>query len=270
MLVVGLRLLAVSTGYLRDSARRQQRRRRHLAQCDGRPALAFGCSLISVFARPGRRHLHEGRRRRLPISSVRSRPAFRKANPRNPARSSPITSAITSAIAPVWPPTSSKPTASRPSLRCCSATPLLRRDKFPSATTFPLVLGAISIVASIVGVVAVSIGRVQRSRIISGPFYRGLIVAGVLALIGFYFAAPSSFRRLDRVINANGVFFCAVVGVLITELDHLYHRILHGYASSHRCNQSPRPRSPRPRDQHHRRARGLDAGDDVARDRHRP
>ncbi|MFY9630040.1 MAG: sodium-translocating pyrophosphatase [Candidatus Cybelea sp.] len=89
-------------------------------------------------------------------------------------------------------------------------------DKFPSATTFPLVLGAISIVASIVGVVAVSIGRVQRSRIM-WALYRGMGVAGVLALIGFYFAAHQVFGD-GSVINANGVFFCAVVGVLITGL----------------------------------------------------
>ena len=65
MLVVGLGLLGVA-GYYFVSARRLQRPDRD----DLRPvleamvALGFGGSLISIFARLGRRHLHQGRRRR--------------------------------------------------------------------------------------------------------------------------------------------------------------------------------------------------------------
>src|ERR1700729_1960091 len=56
----------------------------------------------------------------------------------------------------------------------------------PSATTFPLVLGAISIVASIIGTAFVRMNNDDRGGIMKA-LYRGLIVAGVLSAIAFYF-----------------------------------------------------------------------------------
>jgi K(+)-stimulated pyrophosphate-energized sodium pump len=85
----------------------------------------------------------------------------------------------------------------------------------PSATTFPLLLGAISIVASIVGAVFVGVGKVRREKIM-GALYRGMAVASVLALIGFYFVSQRVFAGSSLSVNA--VFICAVVGVVITAL----------------------------------------------------
>ena len=95
-----------------------------------------------------------------------------------------------------------------------------------------------------------------------------MIVAGVLALIGFYFAAHQVFGD-GSVVNANGVFFCAVVGVVITGLITF---ITEYYTGTQfppvQCNRQGLDH--RSRDQHHRRPRRLDAGDGAAGDRDRP
>jgi len=88
-------------------------------------------------------------------------------------------------------------------------------DKIPGATTFPLVMGAVSIVASIIGSWIVGLGKVDKTRIMSS-LYSGMILAGVLALIGFYFVTNKVFAGTD--VNPISIFVCAVVGVVITGL----------------------------------------------------
>ena len=52
-----------------------------------------------------------------------------------------------------------------------------------------------------------------------GALYRGMIVAGVLALIAFYFVdAASSLRGCGPSSARSNIFICAVVGVVITGL----------------------------------------------------
>jgi K(+)-stimulated pyrophosphate-energized sodium pump len=83
---------------------------------------------------------------------------------------------------------------------------------------YPLMLGAVSIVASIIGTFFVRMGR---GTWIMGALYRGLIVAAVVALAGFL---------LITVLLNNGgylthfdhpvfnLFWCAVIGIVITVL----------------------------------------------------
>ncbi|MDE2482854.1 MAG: sodium-translocating pyrophosphatase, partial [bacterium] len=89
-------------------------------------------------------------------------------------------------------------------------------DKLPGAVTFPLLLGSLSIVASIIGSWIVGMGKVQKTRIMSS-LYNGMLVAGVLALVGFYFVTQNVFGTSTDV-SATNIFICAVVGVLITGL----------------------------------------------------
>ncbi len=73
----------------------------------------------------------------------------------------------------------------------------------------PLVLGAVSIVASVIGTFFVS---VKPGGKIMNALYRGLAVSGVLAAIGFYFVANSMF---DAAI-AMPLFWCAMIGLVLT------------------------------------------------------
>jgi len=96
---------------------------------------------------------------------------------------------------------------------------LLFGSTLPGAITFPLLLGAISIVASIVGVIFVGIGQVRRAKIMNA-LYRGMVVASILALVGFYFAAHAVFggESATGAVNEHGIFICAVIGIVITAL----------------------------------------------------
>jgi K(+)-stimulated pyrophosphate-energized sodium pump len=91
---------------------------------------------------------------------------------------------------------------------------LLIGSAVPGATTFPLLLGAVSIVASIIGSLVVSVGKVEKSRIMSA-LYRGMTVAGILALVGFWFVTQSVFAGATAAMPVP-IFFCALIGILVT------------------------------------------------------
>src|SRR5437762_7242357 len=85
---------------------------------------------------------------------------------------------------------------------------------------YPLLLGAVSVVGSIVGSFFV---RIFNPRWIMGALYAGLLVAVAIAVIGFYFVTQymSSNGYLPAgggVSDANRLFFAALVGVIITVL----------------------------------------------------
>lgn len=79
---------------------------------------------------------------------------------------------------------------------------------------YPLALGAIAIVASIIGTFFIKIGADKK---IMKALYKGLIVAGVLAAIGFY---PVTITLLSDVngINPISIYFAALVGLIVTAL----------------------------------------------------
>jgi K(+)-stimulated pyrophosphate-energized sodium pump len=87
----------------------------------------------------------------------------------------------------------------------------------PGAVTFPLLLGALSIVASIIGTLFVSVGKVTKTTIMAA-LYRGMIGAGILALIGFWFISRNVFAGNTAGVNPTHIFLCALVGILITGL----------------------------------------------------
>ncbi len=82
---------------------------------------------------------------------------------------------------------------------------------------FPLLIGGISILASIIGTFFVRLGK---SQYIMGALYKGLAVSAILASIAFYFASQW-FLKLPNVQPAftpTGVFLTAVIGVILTAL----------------------------------------------------
>jgi len=89
---------------------------------------------------------------------------------------------------------------------------LLLKDIAIQAALYPLVLGGVSIIASIAGTFFV---KVREGGKIMNALYRGLIVAGVLAAVAFYFVT-------DAVMGNNGVystmdlFYCSLIGLALT------------------------------------------------------
>ncbi len=71
---------------------------------------------------------------------------------------------------------------------------------------YPLALGAIAVVASIIGTFFVKLGRKKN---IMGALYKGMLVTGILSAIGFYFAN-------DYFIKDINIFFAGLVGLGIT------------------------------------------------------
>lgn len=84
-------------------------------------------------------------------------------------------------------------------------------DQRPEILLYPLVLGAVSIVASIIGTFFVRLGG---SKNIMGALYKGLIVSGVLAAGGFYYFTNSMMSGLSREPMA--YFLASMVGLLVT------------------------------------------------------
>ncbi|GHE36085.1 sodium-translocating pyrophosphatase [Vulcaniibacterium thermophilum] len=76
---------------------------------------------------------------------------------------------------------------------------------------YPLVLGGVSIVASIIGAFFV---RVKTGGSIMGALYRGVIVSGVLAAIAFY---PITAELMDESrYGAMAIYGCALIGLALT------------------------------------------------------
>jgi K(+)-stimulated pyrophosphate-energized sodium pump len=80
----------------------------------------------------------------------------------------------------------------------------------PEAIVYPLVLGAVSIVASIIGTFFV---KTSQGGKIMGALYRGMFVAGILAAIAFY---PITNMMMAESGNAMGIYFSALIGLGLT------------------------------------------------------
>nr|VFK13701.1 MAG: K(+)-stimulated pyrophosphate-energized sodium pump [Candidatus Kentron sp. LPFa]VFK19424.1 MAG: K(+)-stimulated pyrophosphate-energized sodium pump [Candidatus Kentron sp. LPFa]VFK29790.1 MAG: K(+)-stimulated pyrophosphate-energized sodium pump [Candidatus Kentron sp. LPFa]VFK64128.1 MAG: K(+)-stimulated pyrophosphate-energized sodium pump [Candidatus Kentron sp. UNK]VFK69415.1 MAG: K(+)-stimulated pyrophosphate-energized sodium pump [Candidatus Kentron sp. UNK] len=85
-----------------------------------------------------------------------------------------------------------------------------------TAVLYPLVLGGVSIVASIIGTFFV---KTTEGAKIMNALYKGLIVAGVLAAVAFYFVTDymmGSITGLPAGIDTNSLFGSALIGLVLT------------------------------------------------------
>ncbi|MDX1499892.1 MAG: sodium-translocating pyrophosphatase [Woeseiaceae bacterium] len=80
----------------------------------------------------------------------------------------------------------------------------------PAAIVYPLVLGAVSIVASIIGTFFV---KTSEGGKIMGALYRGLVVAGLIAAVVFYFVTD---MMLGDSGNSMGIYYSALIGLALT------------------------------------------------------
>jgi K(+)-stimulated pyrophosphate-energized sodium pump len=79
-----------------------------------------------------------------------------------------------------------------------------------AAVIYPLVLGAVSIVASIIGTFFVSTADGGK---VMGALYKGMIVAGLLAAVAFYFITDI---MMSGTGNAMGIYGSALIGLGLT------------------------------------------------------
>jgi len=79
---------------------------------------------------------------------------------------------------------------------------------------YPLVLGGISIIASIVGMLFIRLGKKEN---IMNALYKGLVASGILALIGFYPVTKWLMSGLDGY-SVNKIYLSAVIGLLLAGL----------------------------------------------------
>jgi len=87
------------------------------------------------------------------------------------------------------------------------------------ATEFPLVLGAISIVASIIAVFFVRLGQ---SEYIMGALYKGMFGSAIIAAVGFWFATKNLMPDLvlpsGRTASIGSIYLATLVGLVLTVL----------------------------------------------------
>jgi K(+)-stimulated pyrophosphate-energized sodium pump len=206
MLVVGLGLIAVSGYYAILLVVNHGDTSTSLAAMVG---LAFGCSLISVFARLGGGIYTKAADVGADLVG-KVEAGIPEDDPRNPAVIADNVGDNVGDCAGM--------AADLFETYCVTtvAAMLLGHLAFgtiPAATTFPLLIGAVSIVASIIGSFFVGAGNVRKATIMNA-LYSGMIVAGVLALIGFWFISREVFS--GTTISPMAIFFCALVGIAVT------------------------------------------------------
>ncbi len=87
-----------------------------------------------------------------------------------------------------------------------------------AAVNYPLILGGISIITSIIGTFFVKLGGSQK---IMPALYKGLIASAVLACIAFYFVTVQMFPQgltnaYGETFTASSIFISAIVGLVVT------------------------------------------------------
>ncbi|MEI6209241.1 MAG: sodium-translocating pyrophosphatase [Desulfuromonadales bacterium] len=87
-------------------------------------------------------------------------------------------------------------------------------NNFSGAVTYPLILGGISIITSIIGTYFVKLGS---SGKIMTALYKGLIASAILACIAFYFVTVQMFPAGNPTgYSATNIFISAIVGLVVT------------------------------------------------------
>jgi K(+)-stimulated pyrophosphate-energized sodium pump len=89
--------------------------------------------------------------------------------------------------------------------------------QFPNAVVFPLAIGAVSIIASILGIYFVKLGDADKANgdKIMGALYKGLVASSIIALFGFYFVTKYLMAE-NGLYDMMNIYFTAVIGIAVT------------------------------------------------------
>jgi len=89
---------------------------------------------------------------------------------------------------------------------------LLLGESAMAGVLYPLVLGAVSIVASVIGTLFVKTGA---KGSVMGALYKGVIISGIIAALVFY---PVTITMMSAIegYTANGLYIAALIGLALT------------------------------------------------------
>ncbi len=216
MLVAGLALLGVTIyfGFLTGTMHKAPNDRTVI---DALVALGFGASLISIFARLGGGIFTKGADVGGDLVG-KVEAGIPEDDPRNPAtiadnvgdnvgdcagmaadlfETYAVTAVATMVLASIF----------------FAGTPMLL-----TMMTYPLAIGGVCIITSIIGTFFVRLGR---NRSIMGALYKGFIASALLSLVAIWFVTDSliGFGRIAGVtFTGQALFICAIVGLVVTGL----------------------------------------------------
>ncbi|MFZ5391490.1 MAG: sodium-translocating pyrophosphatase [Patescibacteria group bacterium] len=86
---------------------------------------------------------------------------------------------------------------------------------FDNAVLYPLALGGVSVLASLLGSLAIKLA--VGSQKIMAALYKGLILAGLLAAVGFYFVTESLLPG-NGLYSVTSVYLASLIGLVVTAL----------------------------------------------------